>query len=91
MAAQIAAGLAGIEQQLEPPPPTDDDAYADTAADVLPETVPAAIEALAKSTLAREVFGDLLVDVVSGIARNEHAFVTQRVSDIERDRYLEVF
>lgn len=91
MAAQIAAGLAGIEQQLEPPPPTDDDAYADTTADVLPATVPAAIEALAKSTLAREVFGDLLVDVVSGIARNEHAFVNQRVSDVERDRYLEVF
>lgn len=91
MAAQIAAGLAGIEQQVEPPPPSDHDAYADTTAEVLPETVPAAIEALAKSSLAREVFGDLLVDVVSGIARNEHSFVNQRVSDIERDRYLEVF
>lgn len=91
MAAQIAAGLAGVEQQIEPPPPTDDDAYADTSADVLPETVPSAIEALSKSSLAHEVFGDLLVDVVSGIARNEHNFVNERVSDIERDRYLEVF
>lgn len=91
MAAQIAAGLEGIEQQIEPPSPTDGDAYADTTADLLPETVPAAIEALGKSTLAREVFGELLIDVVSGIARNEHNYINQRVSDIERDRYLEAF
>lgn len=91
MAAQIAAGLVGVEQQLEPPAPTNADAYADTTADPLPETVPSAIEALAKSTLAREVFGEALVNVVTGIARNEHTFVNTRVSDVERDRYLEVF
>lgn len=91
MAAQIAAGLVGIEQQIEPPEPTNDDAYACTTADPLPETVPIAIEALAKSTLAREVFGEALINVVTGIARHEHAYVNDRVSDVERDRYLEVF
>lgn len=91
MAAQVAAGLAGLEQRIEPPPPTESDAYANSAADILPETVPAAIEALKRSDLAREVFGEILVDVVTGIARNEHNVIYDRVSDIERDRYLEVF
>lgn len=91
MAAQIAAGLDGIEKRIEPGPATDGDAYADSVAAPLPANVPEAAEALEQSTLAKEVFGDLLVRVVTGIARNEHRIVTSRVSDIERDRYLEVF
>lgn len=91
MAAQIAAGLDGIENQLEPGPPTDTDAYADPVARLLPGSVLEAAEALEKSDLAREVFGDILVRVVTGIARYEHRYLTERVSDIERDRYLEAF
>jgi glutamine synthetase len=91
LAAQISAGLQGIEHQLDPGPPTDSDAYADAAAQPLPATVPEAIAALQKSDLAREVFGELLVSVVSGIARHEHNHVTSQVSDVERNRYLETF
>ncbi|WP_310965074.1 glutamine synthetase family protein [Nocardioides terrisoli] len=91
MAAQIAAGIDGVEHQIEPGPPTDADAYADEAGAVLPRTVPEAAEALEKSDLAREVFGDTLIRVVVGTARHEHAYVNERVSDVERDRYLEAF
>lgn len=91
MAAQIAAGLRGVEQQIEPGPPTDADAYADRSAVPLPSNIPEAVEALEKSDLAHEVFGDLLVRVVTGGARHEHAYVNERVSDIERERYLEAF
>ena len=82
---------AGVEQHTEPGPPTDGDAYADDLSAPLPRTVLEAAEALEKSDLAREVFGDVLVRVVTGIARNEHELITSRVSDVERDRYLEVF
>lgn len=91
MAAQIAAGLHGIEHRMEPGPATDTDAYAVTDAPLLPRNVPEAVEALRKSDLARKVFGDLLVAVTAGIAMHEHEYCTLRVSDIERDRYLEVF
>lgn len=91
LAAQIAAGLRGVEHQIEPGPPTDSDGYADQTAARLPATVPAAIAELEKSDLAKETFGELLVSVVTGLARNEHEFVNRRVSDVERDRYLEAF
>lgn len=90
-AAQIAAGLRGIEEQIEPTEPTDADAYSDTTAEPLPATVPEAVAALRDSALAKETFGELLVRVVSGIAMNEHRYVYERVSDLERDRYLEAF
>lgn len=91
MAAQIAAGLHGIEHQLDPGAPTDADGYADQSAPLLPTNVPEACEALAKSDLAREAFGDLMVKVVTGTARHEHGYVNERVSDVERERYLEAF
>lgn len=91
MAAQIAAGLDGVERQTEPGPPTDADAYADERAERLPADVPAAIEALRKSDLAREVFGEDLVRVTIGTAKHEHDLVTMRVSDVERERYLDAF
>jgi len=91
MAAQIAAGLKGVEEQIEPGPATDSDAYADQTNPMLPPTVPAAIEALEKSDLAKETFGELLLSTVIGTAAHEHAYVYDRVSDIERDRYLDAF
>ncbi|TAM12185.1 MAG: glutamine synthetase [Nevskiaceae bacterium] len=91
IAAQIAAGLDGIEHHLDPGPSTDGDAYVDTTAPLLPRNVPEAIDRLGQSELAREVFGEALVNVVTGNARYEHAYINNRVSDVERDRYLDAF
>lgn len=91
LAAQIGAGLAGIEQQLEPGPMTTGDAYADESVAPLPATVPEAVALLEKSQLARDVFGDAFIRNATGGAMHEHRYINERVSDIERDRYLEAF
>lgn len=91
IAAQIAAGLDGIENRIDPGPPEDSDAYADTTAPLLPRNVPEAADRLERSALAREVFGEALIDVVTGNARYEHTYINDRVSDVERDRYLDAF
>lgn len=91
IAGQIAAGLEGIERRIEPGPRCEGDAYADAAARQLPTTIPEAADALERSELASKVFGKPLVDNLTLGARYEHRFVNDRVSDVERDRYLDVF
>lgn len=91
MAAQIAAGLDGIERGLEPSERQAGDDYASPAGQRLPTAVPEATGLLERSELAAKTFGDQLVSVVCGLARHEHELVVGQVSDIERARYLEVF
>lgn len=91
IAGQIAAGLEGIEQRIEPGPRCTGDAYADTTATMLPRTIPEAAAALERSDLANRVFGKQLVENITAGARFEHRYINDRVSDIERDRYLDVF
>lgn len=91
IAAQIAAGLEGIEQRIEPSPRCEGDAYADTAAQPLPATVPEAADLMARSSLAERALGKQLVENFVSGARYEHRYLTSRVSDVERDRYLDVF
>lgn len=91
MAAQIAAGLDGVENNLEPSNPQVGDAYAAPSGSLLPTTVPAAADLLACSELAAKVFGEKLVTVVCGMARHEHALINAEVSDAERARYLDAF
>lgn len=91
MAAQIAAGLDGIEQSLEPSPVCSGDAYADETASALPTTIPEAADMLEHSALATRVFGKQLIDNLVAGARHEHHYVHSRVSDVERERYLDVF
>ena len=91
MAAQIAAGLDGIENILEPSAPQVGDAYAAPSGPLLPTTVPQAAELLEHSALAAKVFGDKLVSVVCGMARHEHVLINEQVSEAERARYLDAF
>ena len=91
LAGQIAAGIDGIENGLVPSAMTVGDAYADETVQPLPGTVPDAVALLEKSELARTVFGEAFVRNFADSAQHEHRFVHNRVSDIERDRYLEAF
>jgi glutamine synthetase len=91
MAAQIAAGLDGVEHGVEPGPRQVGDAYAQPSAPALPMTVPEAAALLEKSELAAKVFGDKLVSVVCGLARHEHMLINSEVSEVERARYLDAF
>lgn len=91
MAAQIAAGLDGVERGLEPGPRCDGDGYTSPAAPRLAEGIPEAILALRGSQLPEDVFDPLLLETYIGFCAAEQRAVASRVSDIERARYLEPF
>jgi glutamine synthetase len=88
-AALLAAGLDGIERELDPGPAFQGDVYAARDLPQVPRSLPEAIELLRASAFARAAFGDDVVEHLLHFARTEQAQVEQRVSDVERARYYE--
>jgi glutamine synthetase len=87
-AALIAAGLHGIEHELEAPPPLQGNAY-ESDAERFPSTLQEAIAALESGTMARGAFGDQVVDHYLNYARTEQGLFDRFVTDWERKRYFE--
>jgi glutamine synthetase len=88
VAAQVAAGIDGIERGLEPPPPATD-GYADPVAPLLAVSVIDAIAAVRNGSFVQSVFDPLLVETYLGYCQAEHDAIAAEVSDVERRRYLE--
>jgi glutamine synthetase len=88
IAAVIAAGLHGIEQGLEPPPPLSGNAYVSDARR-FPGSMRDAIDALERGRMARGAFGDQVVDHYLTYARTEQGLYDRFVTDWERARYYE--
>jgi glutamine synthetase len=88
-AAMIAAGLKGLDDELEPPPMFDGNAYADESLPRVPSTLREAIAAFEASTMAREAFGDEVVDHYLNYARTEQRLFDQVVTCYERERLFE--
>ncbi|MDW3212535.1 MAG: glutamine synthetase family protein [Ilumatobacteraceae bacterium] len=88
-AATIASGLAGIEQQIEPPDPFDGDVYQAEHLPRVPRTLEHATERFAASDAARTAFGDDVVDHYAHFHRIEVEAHQAAVSDWERARYFE--
>ncbi len=87
-AALLAAGLHGIEQGLELPPPLEGNAYASDA-ERFPSTLAEAIEVLEAGTMARAALGDDVVDHYLNYARAEQRLFDETVTDWERARMFE--
>lgn len=89
-AALIAAGIRGIAEKIEPPPPTTGNAY---EADVerIPSTFAEAIDAFATSEVALEIFGSDVHHHLLNAARQEWAAANRAVTDWERRRYFAQF
>jgi glutamine synthetase len=87
-AGMIAAGLHGVEQELEAPPPLEGNAYESDAAR-FPSSLREAIVALEDSAFARVAFGDQVVDHYLNYARVEQGIFDRFVTDWERKRYFE--
>ncbi|TQN32104.1 glutamine synthetase [Haloactinospora alba] len=87
-AALIAAGLDGIDRELEPGEPCDGNAYAGEAPNV-PGTLREALELWEKSELARTALGDEVVDHYANYARVELAAFDSAVTDWEMYRCFE--
>ena len=87
-AALIAAGLAGIEQELELEPEFRGDAYAGRAREI-PKTLRAATQALNRSAMLRAALGDDVVEHYLHAARWEQAQCDRHVTDWEVARGFE--
>jgi len=88
-AAMLAAGAAGIEQNLDCGTEYAGNAYVDPALARLPATLPEATDLFARSSLAREAFGTDVVDFYAHHARLEAEAFNNAVTDWEKVRYFE--
>jgi len=87
-AALLAAGLYGIERELELPPPLEGNAY-ESDAERFPSTLREAIAALENGSVARAGLGDEVVDHYLNYARTEQRLFDQVVTCYERERMFE--
>jgi glutamine synthetase len=88
VSALIAGGLYGIEQELDLPEPLEGNAYT-SGAERLPTTLAEAAELFGKSVVAREAFGDEVVEHYLNYAAVELNAYNAAVTDWERVRGFE--
>ncbi|OED39637.1 type III glutamate--ammonia ligase [Chromatiales bacterium (ex Bugula neritina AB1)] len=98
MALMIAAGLEGIEKQLELAPANTVNLFEQTeeyrrnnGIEWLPRTLDEAITALEIDPLSRQVLGDKMLESWVETKREECLSYANHVSQWERDRYLRMF
>jgi glutamine synthetase len=88
-AAALAAGLDGIENAIDPPPPFEGDVYGAEELPQVPHTLHEAIERFARSEWARATFGEEVVEHYLHFFRTEQRKFDEAVTDWERKRYFE--
>jgi glutamine synthetase len=88
-AVTLAAGLDGIERELEPPPPFEGDLYQAAELPQVPGTLAEAIELAESSDFLRRVLGDEVLDHYLHFARTEKRKFDETVTSWERERFLE--
>ena len=88
VAAMIAAGLHGVDQELPLEPPCTGNAYSDDSERV-PTTLREALDLWTGSALARSAFSDDVVDHYANMARVELAAFDSATTDWERARGFE--
>jgi glutamine synthetase len=87
-AALLAAGIYGIENELELPPGLEGNAY-ESDAERFPHSLREAIAALESGTMARAALGDDVVDHYLNYARTEQRLFDEAVTCYERERMFE--
>lgn len=88
-AATLAAGMAGLEENLDCGELYTGNAYTDDTLASLPKSLEEAADLLAGSALARKAFGAEVVDFYAHTARLEAKAFANVVTDWERQRYFE--
>ncbi len=88
-AATLAAGLDGIENQIEPPDSYDGDAYTATELPQVPKSLNEAIAELEKSKWAKKTFGESVIGHYLHFFKTEQRKFDEVVTSWERQRYFE--
>ena len=88
-AAMIAAGLAGVRENLDCGALYEGNAYVDEKLPSLPKSLRDAADLLERSQMARKAFGDAVVEFYGHTARCEVQAFNDAVTDWERVRYFE--
>jgi glutamine synthetase len=88
-AATIAAGLYGVENKIEPPPLKKGNIYIDDSLPRVPGSLKQALDNLNNSKIAREIFGEDIVDHYVRHAALEVEEHEKNVSEWELKRYFE--
>jgi glutamine synthetase len=88
-AAQVGAGLYGIENKIEPPAECRGNGYVATGCDRMPRSLAEAVDLLAASKAAAAILGRDVVDHYLNAARVEQAAYDAAVHAWDRERYLE--
>jgi glutamine synthetase len=91
LAADIAAGLDGIEEQLEPSPPVAGDAYDRADLPLLPRSLGEAVALAKRSEFLARVIGEDRLAILLRQAEREIEFVEAQVTPVETERYLTNF
>ena len=89
LAAQLAAGLAGVEQKIELAPPSTGDLYTDEKAGEIPKNLRDASETLNNSSMLRAAMGDDVIDHYGRCASWELEEFDRVVTDYEIIRGFE--
>jgi len=87
--AMLAAGLYGIRQKIEPPEKFSGDAYHSEELGKLPSSLEEAAAGLDRSSLARKIFGDAVIDHYVHHALLEARAYKRIVGEWELKRYFE--
>jgi glutamine synthetase len=88
LATEIAAGLDGIEQRLEPSPPVEGNAYERADLPLLPRDLSHAVALAKGSEFLRRVLGEDRLAILLRQAEREIDFVEAQVTPVETERYL---
>ncbi len=89
LAAQLAAGIKGLEDELELADPTSGDVYDARRAKDIPSTLPAATQTLRKSAMLKEAFGEEVIAHYTRTAEWEQEEFERVVTDWEVARGFE--
>ena len=85
----LAAGMDGIERELELPPAAEKDAYADERLPLLPRSLRDAVAAWEATPFARESFGERFADDYAALALYDASLYDAAITDWETQRYRE--
>ena len=88
LACDIAAGLDGIEKELQPTEACLGNAYALEGADFIPLDLESAVTLAKKSALMQRVLGEDRLTILLQQAEREIGFIAEQVTPVEIERYI---